>query len=223
MKPKRKFERIESGVPGLDKLIQGGFIKGSTILVSGEAGAGKTTFCLQYLWEGLQKGEPGIYITLEETAEEIRQDALSYGWDLSEYEKKDMFLIIEKNMFEDPDIDFFEIDKLNAKRLVIDSISILSLMIDNKAVTRNRIGNMLRSLKEKDVTTLLISESAGASDFSRLGIEEYIADAVILLELNSEGKKAERSLFVRKMRRTMHSESRHQIKITPDGMSVGVR
>ena len=223
MKPKRKFERIESGVPGLDKLIQGGFIKGSTILVSGEAGAGKTTFCLQYLWEGLQKGEPGIYITLEETAEEIRQDALSYGWDLSEYEKKDMFLIIEKNMFEDPDIDFFEIDKLNAKRLVIDSISILSLMIDNKAVTRNRIGNMLRSLKEKDVTTLLISESAGASDFSRLGIEEYIADAVILLELNSEGKKAERSLFVRKMRRTMHSENRHKIKITPDGMSVGVK
>ncbi len=90
----------------MDKLTQGGFVKGSSVLVSGETGTGKTIFCLQYLWEGLKNDESGVYITLEETVEEIKKDALVFGWDFEKYEKEGKFKIIEKNVFEDTNLEF---------------------------------------------------------------------------------------------------------------------
>jgi len=213
-------QRIKTGIKGLDNLMQGGFVEDSAVLVSGKAGCGKTIFCLQYLWEGLQNGEPGIYLTLEETADELRKDAMGFGMDFSEFEKKGTFKFIERNMFENPDIEFFDVDKLKAKRLVIDSISIVSILIEDKAGARNRINSMLSSLKKKGVTTLLISEGGDGSKYSRLGIEEYIADAVISLEFTPIGPQAGRSLFISKMRRTKHSENIHPIEIGKDGIKV---
>ncbi|MEM7825366.1 MAG: ATPase domain-containing protein, partial [Candidatus Aenigmatarchaeota archaeon] len=80
-----KLERVETGIPGLDRLIEGGFVKGSAVLIAGETGTGKTIFSTQYIWCGLQKGENVVYITLEEPAEDIITQALQFGMDLKPY------------------------------------------------------------------------------------------------------------------------------------------
>lgn len=214
-----KVERIKTGIPGLDKLIQGGFVKGSANLVCGGTGAGKTIFCLQYLWEGLKNDEPVVYITLEESANEIKKDALVFGWDFEKYEKERKFKIIEKNVFEDTNLDFFGIDELKAKRVVIDSVSLLSLVIEDKASMRNKLFELIKSLKERDVTVLLTSEIIGKS-LSRLGVEEFLVDGVIVLRFTPIGTEAGRSLFIRKMRRTNQSEDIYPIEIGKKGLRV---
>jgi len=218
-----KVERIKTGISKLDNLIQGGFVKGSAVLISGAPGTGKTIFCLQYIWEGLKRGEPGVYITLEETAEEIRKDALVFGWDLEKYEKSGKFKIVEKDIFEEPDLEFFEIDKLKAKRVVIDSVSLISLIIENKASLRKRLKEIIRSLKKRDVTVLLISESTENSEFSVSGVEEFLVDGVIKLDYlkYATGSKAFRSLRILKMRRTKQGQDIYPMKIESKGIVVG--
>src|SRR4030042_1700827 len=92
-------DRIKTGVPGLDGLIGGGFLKGHNIVLTGPAGAGKTIMCCQYLWEGLQNGEKCMYITFEELPEEIRSDALAFGWDFGKYEKSGKLILTHKKPF----------------------------------------------------------------------------------------------------------------------------
>ena len=222
-KPKQIFykpERIKSGIPGLDKLIDGGLVKGSSVLISGGTGTGKTVFCLQCLWEGLRNGESCVYITLEETAEELRQDALVFGWDFKEYEKKGKFKFVEKNILEDTNFEFFDIDRMKANRVVIDSISLLSLVVEDRSSMRGRLQELVKSLKERKVTTLLISESIDEEHSSRLGIEEFVVDGTIILKFTSVGAQAGRLLFIRKMRRTKHSEDLHPIKIENKGIQI---
>jgi len=214
------IERMKTGVSGLDKLIKGGFIKGATILVSGGTGAGKSIFSMQYLWEGLQSGESCVYITLEETAEDLRQDALVFGWDFKEYEKKGKFKFIEKNILEDTNFEFFDMDNMKASRVVIDSISLLSLVVEDKSSMRGRLKELIKSLKERKLTTLLVSESLDEKHLSILGIEEFVADGVIILKYTSVGAQAGRLLFIRKMRRTNHSEKLHPIKIGNKGIQI---
>ena len=89
------LERIPSGIPGLDELIEGGFLKGSTNLVSGAAGTGKTIFCSQFIWEGLQRGESCMFITLEERPEDIMGDVKRFGWDFDKYIEEKKLLAME--------------------------------------------------------------------------------------------------------------------------------
>ena len=81
-------QRVTSGIKGLDKLMEGGYVKGSANLITGSTGSGKSTFLLQFCWEGLQRGENALYITLEETPDELVRDALQFGWDLEKYRNK---------------------------------------------------------------------------------------------------------------------------------------
>ncbi len=215
-----EIERIKTGIVGLDKLVKGGFIKGSTMLISGGTGVGKSIFSMQYLWEGLQSGESCVYVTMEETAEDLRQDALVFGWDFEEYEKKGKFKFVEKNILEDTNFEFFDIDKMKASRIVIDSISLLSFVIEDKSSMRGRLKELIKSLKERNLTTLLVSESMDEERLSVLGIEEFVADGVIILKYTSVGAQAGRLLFIRKMRRTNHSEKLHPIKIGTQGIRI---
>ncbi len=212
-------KRVSTGVPGLDGLIQGGFVKGSSVLVSGETGTGKTIFCLQYLWEGLKNDEHGVYITLEETAEEIKKDALVFGWDFEKYEKEGKFKIIEKNVFEDINLEFFEIDKLKTKRVVIDSVSLLSLVIEDKANMRNKLRELIKSLKKRGVTVLLISEIVGEG-FSRLGVEEFLSDGIIKIYYSSIGGSSFGTIEIRKMRRTKHKHGIFDLILNEKGIRI---
>lgn len=86
-------ELVETGIPGLDELIEGGLVKDSAVLLTGTAGTGKTIFCSQFLWEGLQNGENCMFVTLEERPEKIGNAASDFGWDFEKYEDKGQLIL----------------------------------------------------------------------------------------------------------------------------------
>ena len=213
---------IRDRIKGLDKLVGGGFLKGSSILICGGTGTGKTIFCLQFLYEGLKNGESGVYITLEESARDIIEDGLSIGIDLREYLKKGKFAIVEHNIFESTAIDFFIVNKIKASRVVIDPFSLLALSIEDKPTIRRRLYETIKMLKEMGVTMVLTSEVVGSSEsrFSRYSMEEFVVDGVIKLKFVAVGPQSGRSLLIKKMRRTKHSEEIHPIVIGKGGIRV---
>lgn len=215
--------RISTGIKGLDPLIEGGFIKGSSVLVTGGAGNGKTIFGLQFLWEGLQKGEPGVYITLEEDAEDIKEDARRFGWEFEEFEKKGIFKLtyFDPIQVNEVGINLLEdINKINAQRVVVDSISILGMMLPNQIQVRKKLVGLINSIKNTGATAVLISEIVDGDDkkLSRFGVEEFVVDGVIVLYYL--GLSSTRSLLIRKMRRTKHGQDSYQMEITENGIMV---
>ena len=236
------MERIPSGLNGLDALIEGGFPEGRTTLVSGGCGTGKTIFCTQYLYNGAIKyKEPGIYVTLDERPELIRQDMLRFGWDIRKLEEEGLLQIIDGSLakvgipseeeFSMPATGF-DIDKLlleimrttkriGAKRLVIDSIPALGMNFENDSEIRNAILKLSYLLMRIGITTLVTSEvSEGDNKFGKYGIEEYVVDGVIVLHYMGIGTRSNRTLHIRKMRATKHSEDLHPIEITPKGIKI---
>jgi len=219
------MERIPTGIPGLDKLIQGGFIPGSVIMITGSTGTGKTIFGCQFLWAGLQKGEPGIYLTLEEPPEDIKQDAQQFGWDFSKYEKKGIFKLV----YMDPvrlgsaTVDIANlVRRFKAKRLVIDSISLIGLAIKDPSLIRRRIYNLISALKKTGCTTLLISEIPEGSDaLSKYGVEEYVVDGVIVMKYWEIASENFGSIEIRKMRKTAHLKGHYPTFLGKSGLKVG--
>ncbi len=218
--------RIESGIPGLDPLIQGGFLPNSVNLITGETGTGKTLFCAQYLWYGLQKGDTCLYISLEEDPEDIKADALEFGWDFEKFEKKGLFKII----YHDPaqvnnlgSVIIDEIKRINAKRLVIDSTSIIGLTIENQSQIRKILYNIIGTIKKTECTALLTSEIPERSkQLTRFNVEEFVVDSVIVLNYleYAAGGGLDRSLIIRKMRRTKHGKEVYPMDITPKGIVI---
>ena len=217
-------ERIPTGIPGLDNLIEGGFVKGSTILVSGCAGAGKTIFCSQFLWEGLKRGENCLFITLEETPEDIIEDVSVFGWDFKKYIKEGKLIIEFADPFELTDIIsplVEKIKKYNISRVALDSTSILGIYFDRAAEIRKQLYKLVRALKKTGATALLTAEIPEGSHYiSRFGVEEFVVDGVIVIHTIGTGNEMYRSLQVKTMRRTNHSHDIHSMKITENGIVV---
>jgi KaiC/GvpD/RAD55 family RecA-like ATPase len=216
-------KRVKTGITELDSLLEGGFLEGSANMITGETGTGKTIFALQFLWEGLKKGDTCIYITLEESPEDIKADALQFGWDLSEYESKGLFRII----YHDPaqvnnlgSVLVDEIKTVNAKRLVIDSISVVGLSLQETSRVRKMVYNLINIVKRTGCTAILTSEiDAGDENaLSRYGVEEFVVDSVIRLNYLDVGEETNRSMTIRKMRRTKHGKDIYPIEINDNGL-----
>lgn len=219
-------ERIKTGIPGLDDLIAGGFPKGSTILLSGVTGAGKTIFCLQYIYNGaFVYNEPGVYLTLEEEPERL----MGYGLDIFNWNFKELierrlvsFVSAEMYSFEKlRDLVEKEVANIKAKRLVIDPSTILSLYFEKTLEVRKSILDLSRLLKHLGCTTVMVSEiEEGSGKISALGVEEFIVDGIIILHYIKEAGFYTRGLCVRKMRATDHDSGVHPIQITKNGIVV---
>jgi circadian clock protein KaiC len=216
--------RVKTGIPGLDPLISGGVLHKSINLVTGETGTGKTIFSCQYLWHGLQKGETCVYITLEEDPEDIKEDALQFGWDFQKYIDKDLCRII----YHDPaqvnnlsSILIDEIKSMKAKRLVIDPTSVMGLTVKDPAMIRKMLLNLINVIKRTECTAILTSEvTEDSKGLSRFGVEEFVADAVFILNYIGLGESSARSLIVRKMRRTNHGKDIYPLEITSNGLEI---
>ncbi len=217
--------RIASGIPGLDPLIEGGLLDDSVNLVTGETGTGKTIFSLQFIWNGLRKGDSGIYITLEERPEDIKADAMMFGWDFEKFEQKGLCKII----YHDPaqvnnlgSIIIDEIKTLKAKRLVIDSTSLIGLNIQEPSRIRKLLLNIINIIKKTGCTALLVSEIPEEQKaLSRFGVEEFVVDGIIILNyLEYASGELNRSLIVRKMRRTNHGTDIYPMEIGKDGVHI---
>ncbi len=238
----KDLKRVATGVPGFDELIEGGFPEGRSMLVSGSCGTGKTIFGTQYLYNGAIKyGEPGIYVTLDERPELIRQDMMRFGWDLRKLEEENKLQIIDGSLakigvpseeeFSMPatgfDIDKLlleimrSVKKIGARRLVIDSIPALGFNFESETEIRNAILKLSYLLMRIGVTTILTSEIAeGENKFGKYGIEEYVVDGVIVLHYMGIGTRSNRTLHIRKMRATNHSEELHPLEITGKGIVI---
>ncbi len=235
-----KIERVPTGIPGLDDILHGGFIKGSNILISGPAGTGKTIFCLQFLYNGIVKyNQPGILLTLEERPSELRREASLFGWDLSKLESEGLLVIIDgasskaglptyESIALKPTFSVETIaDKIykakkeiNAERIVIDSISGLSFQLNALNEIRDAIFKLSSLLRELNLTSLMTTEVVDESRYSRYGVEEFITQGLILLSLREIDGELRRSLIVRKMRGTSHSLKRFTVEISNSGFVV---
>lgn len=225
-------ERVKFGIQGLDKALNGGIPKGNLVLVSGGAGTGKTTFCLQFLVNGaLLFGEKGLYITTEQSVSELRKASANFGWKLEELEKAGMIRIKYLNILKG---DSFlknirtECDDFQPKRVIIDSLTTLTdsiLVTDLKEdiafsvvqiaetvnpiprteriVAKTILYHLIDALRSVNSTVLLTSELPEKTDFlSADEVSEFITDGVIVLKSLSLGESLNRTLEVKKMRYT---------------------
>ncbi len=233
--------RKPTGIIGLDEKMEGGFVDGSVVLLRGKSGTGKTAFCSSFLYKGALNGEPGLYVTTEERTEDIKRDIKKmFGWDLKDIEKKGLlkFLSIKPaiatNIREEEidqairlyTIDLFgkisdSIKSVNAKRVVIDTVSIIEMFVHNRYMSRVSLMNLTEKLKDLGVTTI-ITEGV-AEEGGLLGDEaltEFIADAVIKLDFVPVSERFKRTLTISKMRRTDHSTFILPFDFTKNGLKL---
>lgn len=214
------MDRVQTGIEGLDAMLEGGVPRGHTFVVMGSFGTGKTTFGLQFLNQGMALGEKGIYISLEEDQESILEDARSHGWELKPFiDSKQLALVkLEPNdakttvgriKSELPDF----IKGFGASRIVVDSISLLNMLFETEHDRRSNLFNLSQMIKKTGATCLMTAEVKDENPMAtRDGLAEYVADGVISLRYVEKESKSELQLSLRiiKMRRTNHSR-----KITP--------
>jgi len=222
-------KRTKTGIGGLDKLLDGGIPHSNLVLLSGSCGTGKSTLGMQFIYQGAVKyNEPGIYLTFEEQPEKIIREMANFGWDIEAQvrKKKISFIAPEIYKFEELRREISdEIDRIGAKRLVIDSFTLLSSYLKSDYEARRALTQLDREIKKFECTTLAISDiKEGSETFSMTGYEEFIVDGVIVLRLTSnvpEGIGAyTRSLFIRKMRGTHHSLESVPMEFNQSGIEV---
>jgi len=236
------MDRIKTGIFGFDDLIEGGLPKGRCFLVSGGCGTGKTIFSMQYLYNGAIKfNEPGVYVSLDERPELIREDCLRFKWDLRELERSNKLTIIDGSLarlgmpseeeYSLPssglDVDKLlleiirNIKRIGAKRVVIDSIASLGFNIEAEEEIRKAVLKISYMLMRSGTTSFVISETnEGENRYGKYGVEEYIVDGIIMLHYMGIGTQSNRTLHIRKMRATKHSEDLHPLEITEKGIII---
>ncbi len=221
--------RLDIGIRGLDEMIQGGVPERSLMAVMGAAGTGKTTFGLQFLHHGVQNGERGVYITLEEDETAIRRAAIEKGWPFDEYLDDDRLAIVDLDPIEMANsltsirselprlIETFEAD-----RLVLDSVSLLEMMYNDQAKRRTDVFDFTKSLEDAGVTTMVTSEASDRDAYtSKHGIIEYLTDAVFVLQyVRTELRETRLAVEIQKIRNANHSRETKPYEITGEGISV---
>ncbi|MEE9474283.1 MAG: ATPase domain-containing protein [Candidatus Hydrothermarchaeaceae archaeon] len=235
-----KIEYVKTSIGAFDPLFSnGGYPKGSTILVLGGPGSGKSIFGMQFIYKGaVEYGEPGIYVTLDETPEKIKKNIASFGWDLEAMEAEKKIVVLdaasaragtlattEHAMQAGLDINSTisqitsAIEEINATRLVIDSLSIMNLHAQNDAQIRTSMLRLSSALSGKDVTSLVLNDArTGAVGISEFPQEAFVFDGVITLSLDAESQ--ERRVNIRKMRGTKHVIGSFRFDISESGINV---
>ncbi len=212
--------KVKSGVPGLDMLLDGGFPEGSIVVVSGTPGTGKTIMGLQFLNEGIKKGEMGIYVSFEQGKEDLLRQASQFGWDFAALEKKNLIRIFTMwpNSFDEVMAKIFKCLYYKPKRLVVDSItSITYTMMDN----REAFHKMAEKLKETKLTSILTSELLSGQDgFSRDGISEFVGDGLIILKSVEAAGEHKNLMRVEKMRSCRINKESHIYDFSKAGMDL---
>jgi circadian clock protein KaiC len=187
----RQLAKSPTGITGLDEITGGGLPRGRPTLVCGGAGCGKTLLGMEFVVRGaVTYGEPGVFMSFEETSEELAKNVASLGFDLADLEKQKLlaldFVYIERREIEETGEYDLEglfirlghaIDSVGAKRVVLDTVEALFAGFPNELILRSELRRLFRWLKDKGVTTLITAER-GEGTLTRHGIEEYVSDAV---------------------------------------------
>lgn len=229
-------EKIPTGLEGLDVITKGGLPRGRSTLVAGTSGSAKTILAAQYLVQGIQQYDDGaVLVTFEEAPDDIRRNMRSFGWDLSAFEKKGKLAFVDVSpdpsgqIIETGDYDFSgllarmqaAIKMVNAKRVSIDSIGTLFSQFADRGLVRRELFRVLRGLKELGVTALVTAERTDEyGDIARFGVEEFVADNVLILRNVLADEKRRRTVEVLKYRGTSHQKGEFPFTITQQGIEV---
>jgi circadian clock protein KaiC len=222
-----------TGISGLDELTSGGLPRGRPTLVCGGAGCGKTVLGLEFLVRGATEyGEPGVIFTFEEMGDELAANVASFGFDLPGLIAQKKLVVdhvqIERYQIEeagDYDLDGLfirlesAIDAIGAKRVLLDTLEVLFAGLSNKEILRSELRRLFRWLKDKGVTAVITGER-GESTLTRHGLEEYVSDCVILLDLRVQDQISTRRLRVVKYRGARHGTDEYPFLIGDHGISV---
>lgn len=236
----RPREKCQTGIAGLDNILHGGIPLGNTLLVSGTVGSGKTTLSMEYLINGAKNGETTCFISVTEPSSKLLENLRTYGFFNDQLVKDGHLNIFDLTIINDrlgienreltvQDMDAllgaFEdiVDELSVTRLVIDSITAICYQLQSKANIRSFIFRLGQFLATFGCTTMLISETVvggAVQTYSVFGVEEAVADGIVLLGNIQRRGDLLRTLQVIKMRGTKHSRSRYVVELTPFGLAV---
>jgi len=228
-----RLPKSPTGIEGFDQITTGGLPTGRPTLVCGSAGCGKTLFAMSFLVNGATKfDEPGVFMSFEESNDELAQNVASLGYDLPALiEKKKIVLDhvrVERSEIEETgDYDLeglfvrlgFAIDSIGARRVVLDTIESLFSGLSNQSILRAELRRLFRWLKDKGVTAVITGER-GEGSLTRQGLEEYVSDAVILLDHRVVEQVSTRRLRIVKYRGSSHGTNEYPFLIDEDGMAV---
>jgi circadian clock protein KaiC len=215
------LKKVQTGISGFEEISFGGLPKGRATLISGSSGSGKTIFATQFLVEGIRQfNEPGVFVTFEENTTDLSNNVKSFGWEIDALEKKNMWRYVDASVpFEtetqvvgDYDLNALIIrigavvKEIKAKRIVLDSIGSLFNYFQDPGIIRRELYKVLSYLKKKNIIIILTSERLEEYGLvSRFGIEEYIADNVVILRNVLENEKRRRTIEILKYRGSLHS------------------
>lgn len=236
------LKRVATGIIGLDAVLQGGLLPNRSYLVSGDAGTGKTTACLQFLLNGLKQGEKGIFVTVDERPAEILQSATTLNWDLQKFVQDKSLVILDASPYfsgragaaGEKSVDLSRIisdlsgyaKRMNATRVAIDPITPLFASSDS-AVHVQENARMLIHLIQSQLTTtnLLTAHLPSRANYDLTGgIEEFVASGVFILKLAPGNGQFLRTLSIKKMRGTAVQPAELPFKIvTEDGLVLEVQ
>jgi circadian clock protein KaiC len=228
-----EFEKIPSGIKGLDDITSGGLPKGRPSLISGGPGCGKTLFAMEFICRGITEyGEPGVFIAFEEKIDDLKKNFKSMGLDLDDlvHRKKlvlDHITIDRSEIEESGEYDLeglfirlgSMIDAVGAKRVAIDTLEALFSGFANEAILRSELRRLFLWLKDHGVTAIVTGER-GDRTITKYGLEEYVADCVITLDHRVTNQIATRRLRIVKYRGSVHGTDEYPFLISSDGISV---
>jgi len=223
-----------TGIPGLDEITGGGLPRGRPTLVCGGAGCGKTLLAVEFLVMGATKfGEPGVFMSFEESAGDLSQNVRSLGFDLPGLERRGKLVIdqvrVERSEIQETgDYDLgglfvrlgHAIRSIGAKRVVLDTIESLFGGFTNASILRAELRRLFEWLKARKVTAIVTGERGPGGQLTRQGLEEYVSDCVILLDNRVDGELSTRRLRIVKYRGSTHGTNEYPFLIDEDGIGV---
>jgi circadian clock protein KaiC len=230
------IQKLPTGITSFDIIAKGGLPRNRTTLVSGTAGSGKTVFAVQFLASGiLDYNETGVFVTFEESASDIRENMQSFGWDLPKWEREGKFAFVDASP--DPNIDTIEsgnfdlgallarvenaVKKVKATRVSVDSLGAVFSQFSDQSIVRRELFRIASALKSIGVTAVMTAErTADYGPVARFGVEEFIADNVMILRNALDDENRRRTIEILKFRGTDHQKGEYPFTIIPDGGMV---
>lgn len=236
-------ERVLTGIPGLEEMLNGGFPRGRVILLVGGPGTGKTIFSSQFIFSGIeQQNENGIYVSLDESQHHYLKEMSAFGWNLEKFEKEKKWIFIDASPIGDKDPkskterltigrkDFSlsnllerilsSFKEIGAKRIAIDPITSLVFQYPDIIQRREAILKLIETLAKTGATSILTIELKSSGLERNVQLEEYLAHGVIILQTIQVGNSSTRVIQIEKMREVFIDPQIRPYRITERGIEV---
>ncbi len=226
-----RLAKIATGIPGFDIFSEGGLPKGRTTLIAGTAGSGKTIFASQFLAEGINRGQNGVFVTFEEPPKMLRKNVQGFGWDIKEWEQAKKWVFVDASP-QDRDLPTvsgeydldpliarikYAIKQVGAERVAMDSLGAIFSYVPDVAQVRSALFKLAQVLREMEITAILTSErTSDYGQISRYGIEEFVADNVIIMRNALIEEKRRRTIEILKYRGVSHQHGEFPFTIVSE-------